>query len=88
MWTKSLPSCFSQRGDAAHQLAVVAHVLEHLDRDHPVEAALARREDIHVGGGDRDVPEAPAGRFGQDVLPLGGRVRDPEDARARVARRP
>ena len=41
-------------GDARQQRLVVAHVLEHLDRDDAVEAAL-ERELVHVGGDHLDV---------------------------------
>ena len=52
----------------------VAHVLEHLDRDDPVEAAL-RRERVDVGRDDLEIRMAEA----VDERLLRGRVRDGED---------
>ena len=62
-------------GDVREQRAPVPHVLEHLDRDHPIEAS-ARLEGVDIGGHDLDAckPERV------DVRLLGRGVRDREDA--------
>ena len=54
-----------QRGDLRQQRFVVAHVLEHLDRDDTIEAAV-ERELVHVGRDDGDV----GGRTRLDPLAL------------------
>ena len=69
-----------QRRDLRHQRLVVAHVLEHLDRDDAIEAAV-ELEIVGVGRDDRDVRGCP----GLDPLALHARVRDGRDARAGVA---
>ncbi len=63
---------------------MVADVLEHLDRQHSIEAARGS-EAIDVGGYHVDVvqPELSAPR--QDELALQFRVGDGEDPRARMA---
>ena len=61
----------------------VAHVLEHLDRDHPVESARGR-EVVDVGGDDLEVAQPAAFARGLDPLALAVRVRDAGDRRARV----
>ena len=47
MCTNSLPPA-SEAGRCAEQGAVVAHVLEHLDRDAAIEAPAASVEAVHV----------------------------------------
>ena len=65
--------------DAIEEHAIVAHVLEHLDRDDAIEAPL-RREIVHVAGDYLDV--AQTALFGPrfDVLPLRIRVGYGQDA--------
>ena len=62
--------------DAGEQLLPVAHVLEHLDRDHPVEAP-PRVELAHVGRDDLEVvqPQAAGPVQDEDALRLGVRHR-------------
>ena len=71
---------FEQRRHLRHQRLVVAHVLEHLDRDDAIEAAV-ELEIVGVGRDDRDV----RGRSSLDPLALHARVGDGRDARAGVA---
>ena len=62
-------------GDPLEQRPVVADVLEHLDRHHPVERAIELQA-VDVGRDHLDVGE-PAGAAPLcDVAPLGGGVRD------------
>ena len=80
------------RRDAAQQLLVVAHVLEHLDRDHAVERragddigrGLGLAQDVDVAGQDPDVVEAPLSRPLEDLLTLRGAVGHRRDPRVRV----
>jgi hypothetical protein len=69
--------------DAREQRAVIAHVLEHLDRDHAIEARVGL-ERVHVGGHDREVVEEGPVRRLADRLRLTLRVRDRQHARARI----
>ena len=70
---------------------MVADVLEHLDRHHPIEAPLTAGtearwlEGADIRGHHREVAEAPVGRFGVDVGLLGAGVGDGDDLRRRVA---
>ena len=73
------------RGDVGEQRLVVAHVLEHLDGDHPVEArADVEVELVRVAGDDLQVRQPALGGAGVDERLLGARVRHPGDARVRV----
>jgi hypothetical protein len=69
-------------GDAPEELRPVAHVLEHLHRDHAVEGA-GGLEAVHVAGDDLDVGEAAPPGLAEDELPLAGRVGDPHHLRGR-----
>ena len=60
-WLRWLKTCAKTSPPGSSQLAirpnsalVVARVLEHLDREHPVEA-LVRLPGVHVGGHDPHV---------------------------------
>ena len=81
---EQLTAGFKPAGDAAHELAPVLHVLEHLDRHHAVEARSLGGEDVHIAGDDPDVLEAALRAFEFDVGALGGRVRDAGDAGVRI----
>ena len=72
------PVRLQQPRQALHQRLVVPHVLEHLDRDDAVEAAV-EHELAHVGGDDLDI----GGRARLDPLALQARVRDRRDPRFR-----
>jgi hypothetical protein len=63
-------------GDAAQELLVVLHVLEHLDADHAVVGALCALELRHVGGDDLQVADAALGRTRHDELVLRPAVRN------------
>ena len=65
--TNALPSGLQPRRDAPQQLLPVAHVLEHLDREHAVDVAV-RVVAVGVGGDDLDVGDPAALGLGLDVL--------------------
>ena len=69
MCMKNLPSGTSQSRTLCEQSRVVAHVLEHLDRDDAIEAPRGR-EGVHVAGDHFDVVEAAAQCLPRDVLAL------------------
>ena len=74
---------FQPAGDPPQQFGIVAHMLEHLHRDDPVEG-IVDGEIVHVGGDDPHIGEAlfTADRF--YVLSLRGRVGYSRDAGMRV----
>lgn len=57
-------------GDARHQHAVVAHVLEHLHRHAAVERLRWQVDVVDVPGDDGDVADAEFARTGKDVFAL------------------
>ncbi len=73
-------------GDAAEQRLVVAHVLEHLDRHHAVEAPF-QRQLVDVAGQHLDVAQPALAALPLDELALRRRIGHRDDARARVALR-
>ncbi len=77
---EELPARVEPGGDAPEEQLPVAHVLEHLHRDDPVEGPR-RLEAVHVAGDDLEVVEPSPVRLAEDVLALARRVRDPHHAR-------
>ena len=86
MWTNSLPPGLSQRADALQQVLVVAHVLEHLDRDDAIEPVGVQLEQVDVGGDDLDIAEAAFAAARLDEFALRTRIGDGRDARVRKSR--
>ena len=80
------PVVFQPAAEPGEEAGVVAHVLEHLDRDDPVEATVSR-EVVDVGGDDVDIAEPGRPRLGDDVLALRGGVGQGDDAARRKAGR-
>jgi hypothetical protein len=75
-------------GDAVQQGFVVAHVLEHLDRDHAVEASLGRKfEHVGVAGDNVDIAQAACCGARVDEFLLRARIRNGSDARSGKVRR-
>jgi len=70
--------------EAGEERRVVPHVLEHLDRDDAIEAAV-ELEAVDVGHPVLDVAEPAPRGLGAQELPLRRRVRHREHGRARVA---
>ena len=76
---EQLAAGFQPGVNSPHQFLVIAHVLEHFHRHHPVEAAISVKI-VHVGGDDLDVAKAafPAARLDEFPLRMGvGHRHDP-----------
>ena len=67
----------------AEELAVVANVLEHLDRDHPVESVF-RLEGIDVLGDDLEVFQSPLTGLPEYEVALGVGVGNGGNAGIRI----
>ena len=69
--------------DAPEELAVVAHVFEHLHRHHPV-IAIVGFEGVDVFGDDLEVVQSPFPGLPLDMLALGMRIGNGSDSGLRV----
>jgi hypothetical protein len=86
MWTKSVAVRAEPRGDARENSSlVVAHVLEHLDRDDAVELGARARASFMSQVTISEVAEPALGGARVDELALRAGVGDRRDARVRVA---
>ena len=78
------PARFHPRGHLAQQKFVILHVLEHLDRHHPVEFPVRQIQLRHIGRVDLHIAQPPPRRLAHDVFFLCPRVGNPENPRVRI----
>jgi hypothetical protein len=78
MWMKSLASSRIQPEMRCSKGGVVAHVFEHLHREHAIEPARGR-EVVHVGRHHFDILQPVKRRAPKNELPLAVRIRDGQD---------
>ncbi len=73
--------------DAPHERLVVAHVFEHLDRNHAIEGSRFQLQPVDVAGDDLDVEDRLFAATRLDVLALRPRIGDRGDARVGILAR-
>ena len=78
------PLGFQPHPDAGEEPFPVRHMLEHLDRDDPVEYPVGH-EGVHIRGDDTDIGETALGGLRLDIAPLRRGIRDSCDGRTRKA---
>lgn len=61
---------FERPCDLGHEELVVLHMLEELDRDHPIECPRLELISDHVSGDDIQIGESPLGCFSFDISAL------------------